>query len=167
MAYSTVGTPDYIAPEVFLQHGYGKEADWWSVGVILFEMLCGYPPFCADTPMETYRKIMFVFFFLSRCRVHPLTPERSRNWKETLEFPEDVDLSPEALDLIKKLLTDADHRLGSGDKGVPQLMAHPFFKGVDWANLRKGEVLFVFVSSLLLLKCFPFQSQCLLQSSPL
>jgi len=117
MAYSTVGTPDYIAPEVFLQNGYGKEADWWSVGVILFEMLCGYPPFCADTPMETYRKIM--------------------NWKETLEFPEDIDLSPEATDLIKRLLTDADHRLGSGEKGVPQLMAHPFFKGVDWANLRK------------------------------
>jgi serine/threonine protein kinase len=53
MAFSTVGTPDYIAPEVFLQHGYGKEADWWSVGVIMFEMLCGYPPFCSESPMET------------------------------------------------------------------------------------------------------------------
>lgn len=117
MAYSTVGTPDYIAPEVFLQHGYGKEADWWSVGVIMFEMLCGYPPFCADTVMDTYRKIM--------------------NWKETLEFPEDIALSPEAIDLMKKLITDAEHRIGSGDQGVPKMMAHPWFKGVDWENLRK------------------------------
>lgn len=117
MAYSTVGTPDYIAPEVFLQAGYGREADWWSVGVIMFEMLCGYPPFCADTPMETYRKIM--------------------NWKETLEFPEDIPLSPEAVDLMKKLICDAEHRLGSGDQGVPRLMAHPWFKGLDWENVRK------------------------------
>lgn len=117
MAYSTVGTPDYIAPEVFLQHGYSKEADWWSVGVIMFEMLCGYPPFCSDTPMETYRKIM--------------------NWKETLEFPEDITLSPEALDLLKNLICDAPDRLGSGEHGVQRLMAHPWFKGVDWESLRK------------------------------
>ncbi len=75
---------------------------------------------------------------MNECIGARLTHTRCRNWKETLEFPEDVDLSPEALDLIKKLLTDADHRLGAGDKGVPQLMAHPFFKGVDWNNLRKG-----------------------------
>lgn len=117
MAYSTVGTPDYIAPEVFLQQGYGKEADWWSVGVIMFEMLCGYPPFCADTPMETYRKIM--------------------NWRETLEFPDEMPLSPEAVDLMKKLICDAEHRLGSGENGVQKLLAHPWFKGVDWENLRK------------------------------
>lgn len=81
-----VGTPDYIAPEVFLQ-SYGQECDWWSVGVIMFEMLCGYPPFCSDTPSDTYRKIM--------------------NWEDTLQFPEEVDLSDEAQDLIIKY--DAHH----------------------------------------------------------
>ena len=73
LAYSTVGTPDYIAPEVFLQtgqlshhhfcrsssywSGYDKSCDWWSLGVIMFEMLIGYPPFCSETPQETYRKV--------------------------------------------------------------------------------------------------------------
>lgn len=81
-AYSTVGTPDYIAPEVFMQKGYSKECDWWSVGCILYEMLVGYPPFCAEHPAETYRKVM--------------------NWRETLSFPDDVELSPDAKDLIKR-----------------------------------------------------------------
>ncbi|GAB4841737.1 hypothetical protein Ancab_022459 [Ancistrocladus abbreviatus] len=50
LAYSTVGTPDYIAPEVLLKKGYGMECDWWSVGAIMFEMLVGYPPFYSDDP---------------------------------------------------------------------------------------------------------------------
>ena len=53
LAYSTVGTPDYIAPEVFGQNGYDETVDWWSVGVILFEMLVGYPPFFSDEPSIT------------------------------------------------------------------------------------------------------------------
>lgn len=53
LAFSTVGTPDYIAPEVFSQKGYNELVDWWSVGVILFEMVIGYPPFYSDTPQKT------------------------------------------------------------------------------------------------------------------
>ena len=51
--YSTVGTPDYIAPEVFGEKGYTETVDWWSLGVILFEMLVGYPPFFAEEPSIT------------------------------------------------------------------------------------------------------------------
>ena len=58
LAYSTVGTPDYIAPEVLLKKGYGLECDFWSVGAIMYEMLVGYPPFYSDEPMTTCRKIV-------------------------------------------------------------------------------------------------------------
>ncbi|XP_077226573.1 uncharacterized protein LOC143859970 isoform X2 [Tasmannia lanceolata] len=58
LAYSTVGTPDYIAPEVLLKKGYGMECDWWSLGAIMYEMLVGYPPFYSDEPMSTCRKML-------------------------------------------------------------------------------------------------------------
>ncbi|KAG8512018.1 Serine/threonine-protein kinase 38 [Galemys pyrenaicus] len=83
LAFSTVGTPDYIAPEVFMQTGYNKLCDWWSLGVIMYEMLIGYPPFCSETPQETYKKVM--------------------NWKETLTFPPEVPISEKAKDLILRL----------------------------------------------------------------
>jgi protein-serine/threonine kinase len=81
MAYSTVGTPDYIAPEIFEQKGYGQECDWWSLGTIMFECLVGWPPFCGEDNHETYRKIM--------------------HWRETLFFPEEIQLSRNAEDLIR------------------------------------------------------------------
>lgn len=58
LAFSTVGTPDYIAPEVFGQQGYNETVDWWSCGAILFEMLVGYPPFFSDEPSVTCQKIL-------------------------------------------------------------------------------------------------------------
>ena len=54
LAFSAVGTPDYIAPEVIWQKGYDETVDWWSFGVIMFEMLVGYPPFYSDNPSETW-----------------------------------------------------------------------------------------------------------------
>ncbi|XP_004343089.2 Stk38l protein [Capsaspora owczarzaki ATCC 30864] len=116
LAYSTVGTPDYIAPEVFLQTGYTKSCDWWSLGVIMFEMLIGYPPFCSETAQETYRKIM--------------------SWRTSLIFPPEVPISREAQDLITRLCTDADRRIGRED--VAEIMAHPFFVGVNWDHIRES-----------------------------
>ena len=53
MAYSTVGTPDYIAPEIFSGQGYTFSCDWWSLGAIMFECMVGWPPFCSDDPHDT------------------------------------------------------------------------------------------------------------------
>lgn len=112
LAYSTVGTPDYIAPEVFMQTGYTASCDWWSLGVIMYEMLIGYPPFCSENPQETYRKVM--------------------NWRETLIFPPEVPISSEAKDLIQKLCCDADHRLSTKE----QIQKQSFFRGCDWEHIR-------------------------------
>ena len=81
MAYSTVGTPDYIAPEIFLGQGYTYLCDWWSVGAIMFECLVGWPPFCAEDTHDTYRKIV--------------------NWRETLYFPDELTLGREAEAMIR------------------------------------------------------------------
>ncbi len=56
-AHSLVGTPNYIAPEVLMRTGHTQLCDWWSVGVICFEMVVGYPPFLANTPVETQLKV--------------------------------------------------------------------------------------------------------------
>ncbi|KAH9308732.1 hypothetical protein KI387_036643, partial [Taxus chinensis] len=121
LAYSTVGTPDYIAPEVLLKKGYGMECDWWSLGAIMYEMLVGYPPFYSDEPMSTCRKIV--------------------NWRTHLKFPEEAKLSAEAKDLISKLLCNVEQRLGT--KGAYELKAHTWFKGIPWDKLYQMEAAFL------------------------
>ncbi|VFQ89775.1 unnamed protein product [Cuscuta campestris] len=120
LAFSTVGTPDYIAPEVLLKRGYGVECDWWSLGAIMYEMLIGYPPFYSDDPITTCKKIV--------------------RWSNHLKFPEEARLSPEAKDLICRLLCDAEYRLGS--QGAEQIKAHPWFKGVEWDKLYEMDAAF-------------------------
>ncbi|TYH83468.1 hypothetical protein ES332_D02G134600v1 [Gossypium tomentosum] len=121
LAYSTVGTPDYIAPEVLLKRGYGMECDWWSLGAIMFEMLVGYPPFYSEEPLSTCRKIV--------------------NWRTHLKFPEEAKLSAEAKDLIRKLLCNVEQRLGT--KGAYEIKAHPWFKDIEWGRLYQIEAAFM------------------------
>uniref|UniRef100_A0A6G1S9D2 non-specific serine/threonine protein kinase n=1 Tax=Aceria tosichella TaxID=561515 RepID=A0A6G1S9D2_9ACAR len=117
LAYSTVGTPDYIAVEIFKQTGYTSACDWWSLGVIMYEMLIGYPPFCSETPQETYRKVM--------------------NWRETLVFPPEVPISNEARDLIRSFCREMETRIGGVNGEFDEVKNHPFFDGVDWEHIRE------------------------------
>ncbi|KAG8367199.1 hypothetical protein BUALT_Bualt16G0047800 [Buddleja alternifolia] len=116
-AFSTVGTPDYIAPEILRKKGYGIECDWWSLGAIMYEMLVGYPPFYSDDPISTCKKIV--------------------HWRNHLRFPAGVRLTPEAKDLIRGLLRDAEDRLGS--HGADEIKAHPWFKDINWDILYEME----------------------------
>jgi serine/threonine kinase 38 len=115
LAYSTVGTPDYIAPEVFSRNGYNESVDWWSIGVILYEMLVGYPPFYAEKPADICHKIL--------------------SWQKYFTIPRDARLSTQASDLIRKLVCESHIRLGTS--GAHEIKSHPFFNGVDWDHIRK------------------------------
>ena len=117
-AFSTVGTPDYIAPEVFKQKGYGQEIDWWSLGVIMFEMMIGYPPFYSDSSTETCKKIL--------------------NWENNLEIRSEANISKEAVDILKKLINDPEKRLGRN--GAEEVKQHPFFKNVDWKHVKETMI---------------------------
>uniref|UniRef100_A0AAV2KAZ7 non-specific serine/threonine protein kinase n=1 Tax=Knipowitschia caucasica TaxID=637954 RepID=A0AAV2KAZ7_KNICA len=112
LAHSLVGTPNYIAPEVLLRTGYTQLCDWWSVGVILYEMVVGQPPFLATTPMETQLKVI--------------------NWKSTLHVPPAAKLSPEASDLIIKLCRGHEDRLGKNS--TDEIKNHSFFKHIDFSS---------------------------------
>ena len=104
----------FTAPEVFQQTGYTSSCDWWSLGVIMYEMLIGYPPFCSETPYETHRKIM--------------------NWRESLVFPPEVPISESAKETIRRFTTDQDQRI----KNLDEIKALAFFRqGVDWEHIRE------------------------------
>eukprot|EP01083_Nonionella_stella_P197730 726671_1 len=118
LMYSTVGTPDYIAPEVFSQKGYDKMVDWWSMGVIMFECLVGYPPFYAEDPLQTCRKIV--------------------HYRKYFKIPHDAKLSREGVDLIHNLVCSHRRRYS-----FEQIKNHPFFKQVPFENLIKMKPPFV------------------------
>ncbi|KAL8514409.1 hypothetical protein ACS0TY_013500 [Phlomoides rotata] len=118
---SAVGTPDYLAPEILLGTEHGYAADWWSVGIVLFELITGIPPFNADNPENIFDNI------LSRKVPWPSVPG---------------EMSYEAQDLIDRLLVhDPNERLGV--KGASEVKEHSFFYGVDWDNLTLQKAAFV------------------------
>lgn len=118
---SAVGTPDYLAPEILLGTEHGYAADWWSVGIILFELITGIPPFSAERPELIFDNI------LSRKIPWPSVPE---------------DMSYEAQDLLNRfLIHDPNERLGAD--GSAEVKEHTFFKGVNWDSLAMQKAVFV------------------------
>ncbi|KAE9363265.1 serine/threonine protein kinase-like protein [Stipitochalara longipes BDJ] len=115
------GTPEYLAPELLLGQGYTKTVDWWTLGVLLYEMLTGLPPFYDENTNEMYRKIL----------------------SEPLHFPSQEIVPSSAKDLLTRLLNrKPDQRLGAN--GASEIKAHPFFHSIDWRKLlqRKYEPTF-------------------------
>jgi serine/threonine protein kinase len=97
--------------------GHGKAVDWWALGVLIFEMMAGFPPFYDDDPMATYKKIL----------------------KGTLTFP--AHFSVTARDLIRKLLqVDLSKRYGCLVGGVADIKSHPFMRCVDFASMRLRQI---------------------------
>ncbi|KAG8165116.1 hypothetical protein KVR01_005391 [Diaporthe batatas] len=112
------GTTEYLAPEVLLdEQGYTKMVDFWSLGVLVFEMCCGWSPFYAEDTQQMYKNIAF----------------------GKVRFPRDT-LSLEGRNFVKGLLNrNAKHRLGANDD-AEELKRHPFFNDVDWEALAKKVI---------------------------
>ncbi|KAH3673066.1 hypothetical protein WICMUC_003899 [Wickerhamomyces mucosus] len=105
------GTPEYLAPELLLGNGYTKTVDWWTLGVLLYEMLTGLPPYYDENVTNMYQKIL----------------------KDPLRFPNGFDA--DAKDILIYLLA-RDPKIRLGNNGAYEIKQHAFFKGIDWRRLN-------------------------------
>uniref|UniRef100_A0A673FXF6 cGMP-dependent protein kinase 1 n=1 Tax=Sinocyclocheilus rhinocerous TaxID=307959 RepID=A0A673FXF6_9TELE len=113
------GTPEYVAPEIILNKGHDISADYWSLGILMYELLTGSPPFSGPDPMKTYNIIL--------------------RGIDMIEFPKKI--TKNAGNLIKKLCRDnPSERLGNLKYGVKDIQKHKWFEGFNWEGLRKGTL---------------------------
>ncbi|ETO10308.1 protein kinase A catalytic subunit isoform 1 [Reticulomyxa filosa] len=115
--FTLCGTPDYLAPEIVIGQGHGRAVDWWTLGVLIYEMLASFPPFFDEDPMQTYRKII---------RGH-------------LKFPRYF--TQESRELIRQLLRSRPvKRLGILKGGADNIRMHPWFQTFAWKDFLQGTL---------------------------
>ncbi len=120
---SYCGTPEYLSPEMIIGNGHDHTVDWWTLGIVLYELLIGITPFFHRNPQRQ-------LFLIQECPV--AFPDKAKMG---------LDISQTAKDIIRKLL-DKDKAKRLGAKGdVDEILAHPFFEGLDIEKLKEKKII--------------------------